>query len=106
MLYIPQAARDKLNHMINTQFACIVSQSSTDFGRTNLVEMDLPTTGLPVAPKPYTLPLKYKSFIDEEIKLLEDAGCISKSIRNLASPICIVKKKPEPSQPNKLQLRM
>ena len=52
----PQAARDKLNHMINTQFACIISQSSTDFGRTNLVEMDLLTTGLKVASKPYTIP--------------------------------------------------
>ena len=92
--------------MINTQFACIAPQSSTDFGRTNLVEMDLPTTGLPVASKPYTIPLKYKLFVDEEIKLLEDAGCISKSISDWASPICIVKKKPDPSQPNKLQLRM
>ena len=36
---IPQTARDKLNHMINTQFACIISQSSADIGRTNLVEM-------------------------------------------------------------------
>ena len=53
---IPQAARDKLNHMINTQFACIILKSSADFGRTNLVEMDLPTTGLPVALKPYTIP--------------------------------------------------
>ena len=89
---IPQAARDKLNHMINNQFACIISSSSSDFGRTNLVEMDQPTTGLPVASKPYTIPLKYKSFIDEEIKLLEDAGFISKSLSDWASPICIVKK--------------
>ena len=103
---IPQAARDKLIHMINTQFACIISQSSADFDRTNLVEMDLPTTGLPAPSKPYTMPLKYKSFVDKEIKLLEDAGCISKSISDLASPICIVKKKPDPSQPYKLQLRM
>ena len=103
---IPQDARDRLNHMSNTQFACIISQSSTDFGRTNLVEMDLLTTGLPVASKLYTIPLKYKLFVDDEIKLLEDAGCISKSTSNWASPICIVKKKPDPSQPNKLQLRM
>ena len=103
---IPQHVRDKLNHMIDTEFACIVSKSSTDFGKTNLVEMDLPTTGLPVASKPYTIPLKYKLFIDEEIKLLEDAGCISKSLSDWASPICKVKKKPGPSQPNKLQLRM
>ena len=80
---IPQDVGDKHNHMINTQFACIVSQSSTDFGRINLVEMDLPTIGLPVTSKPYTIPLKNKLFIDEEIKLLEDTGCISKSISNL-----------------------
>ena len=103
---IPQDIRDQLSHMLNTKFAFIVSKSSADFGRTNLVEMDLPTTGLPVASKPYTIPLKYKSFVDDEIKLLEDAGCISKSHSNWASPICIVKKKPDPSQPNKLQLRM
>ena len=93
---IPLDARDRLNHIINIQFACIISQSSADFGKTNLVEMDVPATGLPVVSKPYTIPLKYKSFIDEEIKLPEDAGCISKSIRNWASPICIVKKKPDP----------
>ena len=103
---IPQDIRDKPNHMINTQFACIVSQSSRDFGRTNLVEMDLPTTGLLFASKPYTMPLKYKAFVDEEIKLLEDAGCISKSITDWTSPICIVKEKPDPSQPNKLRLRI
>ena len=57
---IPQNARDKLNHMINSQFACIISMSSADFGRTNLVDMDLPTTGLPLASRPYTIPLKYK----------------------------------------------
>ena len=89
---IPLSARDKLNHMINNLFTCIISNSSADFGRTNLVEMDLPTTGLPIASKPYTIPLKYKSFVDEEIKLLEDAGCISKSISDWASPISIVKK--------------
>ena len=68
--------------------------------------MDLPTTGLPVTSKLYTIPIKYKSFIDDEIKLLEDAGCISKSLTDWASPICIVKKKTAPSQPNKPQHRM
>ena len=91
--------------MLNTEFTCIV-KSSADFSRTNLVEMDLPMTGLPVTSKPYTIPLKYKSFIDNEIKLLEDAGCISKSLSNWASPMCILKKKTYPSQPNKLQPRM
>ena len=71
-----------------------------------LVEMDLPTTGPPVATKPYTIPLKYKSFMDDEIKLLEDAGCISKSLSDWASPICIVKKMPDPGEPHKPQLLM
>ena len=96
----------KLNTMLNNKFTCIISKSPTDFRRTNLVEMDLPTTDPPIAMKPYTIPLKYKSFIDKEIKLLEDARCISKSLSNWASPICIVKKKPDPSQPHKPQLQM
>ena len=95
--YIPQDIRNQLNHMLNTEFTCIISKSSADFGRTNLVEMDLPTTGLPVASKLYTIPLKYNFFVDDEIILLEDAGCISKSLSNWASPICIVKKKPAPA---------
>ena len=68
--------------------------------------MDLPTEGPPIARKPYTIPLKYKSFIDDEIKHLEDARCISKSLSNWASPICIMKKKPDPSQPHKPKLWM
>ena len=103
---VPPLIQNKLNAMSNNEFACIVSKSSTDFSRTNLVEMDLPTTGQPIATKPYNIPLKYKSFIDDEIKLLEDAGCISKSLSNWASPICIMKKKPIPSQPHKPQLQM
>ena len=68
--------------------------------------MDLPTTGPPVSTKPYTIPLKYKSIVDVEIKLLKDADCISKSLSDWASPICIMKKKPDPSQPNKALLFM
>ena len=92
---ILQLIQRKLNEMLNSKLECIISKSSADFGRKNLVEMDLPITSLPVASKPYNIPLKCKSFMDDEIKLLEDAGCI------WASPICIVKKKPDPSQPQK-----
>ena len=92
--------------MLKNEFTCIISKSSTDFGQTNLVEMDLPTTGTPIATKPYTIPLKYKSFVDDKIKLLGDTGCISKSLSDWASPICIMKKKPNPSQPHKPQLQM
>ena len=103
---ILQLVQSKLNEMLNNEFTCIISMSSADFSRTNLVEMDLPTTGLPVASKPYTIPLKYKSFMDDEIMLLKDAGCISKPLSNWVFPICIVKKKPDSSQPHKPQLQM
>ena len=92
--------------MLTNKFAEIISTSSTDFGWTILIEMDLPNTGLPVSTKPYTIPLKYKTFVNEEIKLLEDARCISKSLNDWAFPICIMKKKPDPSQPDKPQLHM
>ena len=92
--------------MLTSTFTGIISMSPADFRRTNLIEMDLPTTGPPVSTKPYTIPLKYKSFINDEIKLLKDASFISMSLSNWASPICIMKKKPDPSQPNKPQLHM
>ena len=103
---VPLLIQNKLNTMLNNEFTCIISKSATDFSRTNLVEMDLPTTGPPVATKPYTIPLKYKSFMDDEIKLLEDAGYISKSLSDWASPICTMKKKPNPSQLHKPPLQM
>ena len=103
---IPLEIQHKLNIMLTNKFAENISKSFADFGQTNLIEMDLPTTGPPVSTKPYTIPLNYKTFVDEEIKLLEDARCISKSLSDWASPICIVKKKPNPSQPDKPQLHM
>ena len=103
---IPLETQHKLHTMLTGKFSGIISKSPMDFGRTNLIEMDLPTTGPPIATKPYTIPLKYKSFVNNEFKLLEDAGCISKSLSDWTSPICIVKKKPDPSQPHKLQLHM
>ena len=103
---VPPLIQNKLNTMLSNKFTCIISKSPADFGGTNLVEMDLPTTGPPVAMKPYTIPLKYKAFVDDKIKLLEDGGCISKSLSDWASAICIVKKKPNPSQLHKSQLWM
>ena len=103
---IPQIVKSKCNEMLNTEFTFIISKSSVDFSRTNLAEMDLPTTVLPVMSKPYTIPLKYKSFLDNEIKLQEDAECISNLLSDWAFPICIVKKRPAPSEPHKPQLRM
>ena len=102
----PVEIQCKLYTILISKFTGVISKSPTDFGRTNLIEMDLPTIGPPVSTKPYTIPLKYKSLVDEEIKLLEDASCISKSLSDWASPIYIVKKKPDTSQPYKTQFCM
>ena len=88
---IPLEIQCKLHTMLTSTFTGIMSKSPT---------------GPPVSTKPYIIPLKYQAFIDDEIKLLKDAGCISKSLSDWASLICIVKKKPDPSQPNKPQLHM
>ena len=58
-----------------------MSKSATDIGRTNLIELDILTEGPAVASKPYTIPLKCREFVDHEIKQLEEAGIISRSMR-------------------------
>ena len=54
--------------------------------------MDIPTTGTPIANKPYPIPLKYQLYIDVEIWLLEDARDISKSLSPWAASVRIVSK--------------
>ena len=103
---VPLEIQHKLHTVLTSKFTGIIFKSPTDFGRTNLLKMDLPNTGPPVSTKPYTILLKYKSFINDDIKLLEDASCISKSLSDTVAPICIMKKKPDPSQPHKSQLHM
>ena len=39
-----------------------------------IFSMDIPTAGLPIACKPYPIPIKYQKFTDKEIRLLENAG--------------------------------
>ena len=73
---VPLEIQCKLHTMLTSKFTSVIYKSSADFGRTNLIEMDLPTIGPPVSTKPYTITLMYKSFVDDEIKLLEDASCI------------------------------
>ena len=63
--------------------------------------MDIPAAGPPVVCKPYPIPLKYQKCIHEEIKLLENAGCISKSLSPWPTPVIIEPKKPDPLNPHK-----
>ena len=91
---VPEKALNELQHLLEAKYSTIVSKSVTDIERTNLIEFDIPTEGLPIACKPYSVPLKYCDFIDQEIKQLEDTGIISHLMSNWASPILVVPKKP------------
>ena len=54
---IPLEIQCKLLTMQTSTFTGIISKSPANFGRTNLIEMDLATTGPPVSTKPYTIPI-------------------------------------------------
>ena len=79
--------------------------SSQDIGHTNLVTMHVDTgDNPPICQKPYTLPLKHYSWVQQEIKTLEHAGVIKKSISPWASPIVVVPKKSAPGEPPRYRM--
>ena len=90
---IPEKARMKLQELLNEKYPQIKSQNVTDIGRTNLIKLDIPPKGPPIASKLYTVLLKYHGFIDHEIKQLKEAGIILWSMSNWAIPILVVPKK-------------
>ena len=83
-------------HYLKKDFDSILSKSPIDVGRTNIFQMVIMTTGPPIACKPYPIPLKYQKIIDKEIWVLENAGCISKSLSPWAAQVMIVPKNPTP----------
>ena len=52
----------------------------------------------PICQKPYTLPLKHYSWVQQEIETLERAGIIKKSLSPWTSPIVVVPKKSRPGE--------
>ena len=92
---VPKKTLNELQNLLEAKYSTIVSKSATDIGRTNLIQLDILTEGPPIACKPYSVPLKYRDFMDQEIKQLEDAGFISHSMSNWASSILVVPKKPD-----------
>ena len=57
----------------------------------------------PICQKPYTLPLKHYSWVQQEIETLECVGVIKKSIRPWASPNIMVPKKSAPDEPQDVE---
>ena len=102
----PQEAKDNLSSILEGDYNSTVSKSPLDVGRTNHFQMDIPTTGSPIACKPYPIPFKYQKFMGREIRLLENEGCISKSVSPWVAQVIIVPKKQDPLNPQKQQLHL
>ena len=95
----------KVLNMLESRFGSIISRSSTDVCRTKLHTLDVQVTeGSPVFVKQYTIPLKYRNFINDETKRLEEAGLISRSLSNWSAPCMVVPKKQDPDNPHEVQL--
>ena len=83
-----------------SQFPEVFSMNNEDIGHMNLITMDIDTGDSPPSvKKPYTLPLKHYDWVQQEIKSLERAGVITRSVSPLASPVIVVLKKSAPGEP-------
>ena len=85
---------------LKAKYLEVFSLNNEDIGCTQLVTMDIDTgDSPPVCQKPYTLPLKHYSWVQQEIETLEWSGVIKKNISLWASPIVVVPKKSAPGEP-------
>ena len=85
---------------LKEKYPKVFSLSNEDIGHTQLITMDIDMGDRPpVCQKPYTLHLKHYNWVQQEIKTLECAGVIRKSISPWASPIVIVPKISAPGEP-------
>ena len=95
---ITQETRERFEKL-KGKYPKVFSINSQDIGCTNLVTMHVDTgDNPPICQKPYTLPLKHYSWVQQEIETLEHAGVIKKSISPWASPIVVVPKKSAPGE--------
>ena len=96
---VPEATRQEFEKL-KEDYPEVFSLNNQDIGHTQLVTMHVDTgDSPPICQKPYTLPLKHYSWVQQEIKTLERAGIIKKSLSPWASPIVVVPKKSGPGEP-------
>ena len=85
---------------LKAKYTKVFSINNEDIGHTQLVTMDIDMgDSPPVCQKPYTLPLKHYTWVQQEIETLEQAGVIKKCISPWASPIVAIPKKSAPGEP-------
>ena len=87
------------------EFNDIFSTDSSNIRKTPLLEVEIDTgDNLPIAQKPYTLPLKHTVWVQRELEILENANVIVRSVSPWASPIVVVPKRTAPGEPTKQRL--
>ena len=96
---VPKETKQEFEKL-KEDFPEVFSLNNQDIGQTQLVTMHVDTgDSPPICQKPYTLPLKHYSWVQQEIETLECAGIIRKSLSPWASPIVVVPKKSGPGEP-------
>ena len=96
---ISPAIRNR-SEVLKKEYSKVFLLNNQDIGCTSLVTMHVDMgDSPPICQKPYTLPLKHYSWVQQEIETLECAGVIQKSISPWASPIIVVPKKSAPGEP-------
>ena len=102
--HISQETKDRFEEL-KKNYPEVFSLNNQDIGHTNLVTMHVDMgDSPPICQKPYTLPLKHYSWVQQEIKTLECVGVIKKSINPWASPITEVPKKSASGEPPRCRM--
>ena len=83
---------------LKAEYPEVFSTNNEDIGQLVTMDIDMGDSP-PVCQKPYTLPLKHYTWVQQEIEMLEWAGVIKKSISPWASPIVVMPKKSAPGEP-------
>ena len=87
------------------EYKDIFSTASGVIGKMPLLKMEIDTGDSPaITQKPYTLPLKHAAWVQKELKILEKAGVIVRSVSPWASPIKVVPKRTAPGELPKRRL--
>ena len=84
--------KKKLAQLIE-DYADVFSKNQYDVGESTHPPIEIPTEGLPCISAPYTIPLKFRPWVDNTLNKLLEAGMIQCTMSMWASPVIIVPKK-------------
>ena len=84
--------KKKLAQLIE-DYADMFSKNQYDVGESTHPPIEIPTEGPPCISAPYTIPLKFRPWVDNTLNKLLEAGMIQHTMSTWASPVIIAPKK-------------